>query len=649
MVIRQKLIILTAIFLPICFPVTPILSGEDVIEASSQVESETAEQSVEQAEVLFSQGKLIEAIKFLKKIEESSDNPDDHLEIAKIYNALQDGIAAEVAVDRALELGADADAARVYKARSLLIQRKFQTALALFRALDIPESLKAVALQTQAEAFFGAGEYEAARSTFSVVLENDPNNLEALKGMAHVALQTGNLAAAKTIAERAKTLSADDTMVYYILGSVRRFEGNVTEAESLLKRSIEIFPQNILSLLELATIDIARNNFEGANTLLDQVYELYPEHPQAIYLSAQIEALKGEYVEAEILLIKLSQFASVYPPVSHLYGIVAYRLENYSTAINNLRSFLDAVPSHREARLILADSLKKRALFREALDVLELLITDDAKDFDALMLAASLASSAGRTNEGLKYLLRASNLNKIGDASGQAQSIDKKLVYSNFLAGNYETAETILKQLQTGNQASTDISERVNDLIILVNIQLKKGAFQDALKTANDLIEIAPENHEAHNLIGGVYLKMRDGASALAAYSKAIELSGTYVIARRNRALLLLQKRDLDAAADDLSEVLTQQPEDIRARAILGRIELLRENYSQAINNLEVARSVYPGSLDIAVDYVEALTLGGYTSKAMSEAQKIKNARFDNKNKALLSRFDKIFAVLSDG
>ena len=184
------------------------MSIVDVASAQDSAVSraELSQPSLAGARALFSEGKIQEAIQLLKALEEISEDPSTHLEIASIYNDLQDGIAAEIAVERAIELGADLDTARVYKAKALLTQGKFQTTLALFRAFEIPDALKNEGLQTQAESFFGAGDYKAAQQTFLKVLDGDPDNLEALKGLAHVALQTGNLEAAKNIADKANTI-----------------------------------------------------------------------------------------------------------------------------------------------------------------------------------------------------------------------------------------------------------------------------------------------------------------------------------------------------------------------------------------------------------------------------------------------------------
>jgi tetratricopeptide (TPR) repeat protein len=614
----------------------PVIALQDEKPIIAEADIKT----VSVAEALFAEGKLLEAIQYLKALEQESEKPGDHLKIAEMYNALQDGIAAEVAVDRAIELGADLNAARVYKARSLLIQRKFQTALALFRALDIPEALYETGQQTKGEAFFGAGDYEAASNTFRSVLENDPNNLEALKGLAHVALQTGNLSSAKKIAERARDLNPEDTLVYYILGSVSRIKNDNNNARTLLNQSVALFPQNILSLLELAAIEVAEQQFEEADILLDKVYELYPEHPQAVYLSAQIQALKGDYVEAEILLIKLAQYADIYPPVNHLYGIVAYRLENYSTAIANLQSFLRSVPSHRETRLVLADSLKKRELFREALDVLAPLVSkENTQDFDALMLAATVASSAGKADDGLKYLLKASKVTEKEDKEKDDQLIKRKLAYSNYLAGNFETAESLIKQIQ--NESAHDVAslEWRQDLMVLANIQLKKGDYLTALKTSQTLAQAMPKSYEAYNLMASAHSYLGQNARAIEFYTKAVELNNTYTTARRNRALLYLKEKDLNATTADLYAVLKLEPEDTRSRAMLGRVELLNENYNQAINNLEIAIAAFPGSLDVSLDYVEALYKAGYASKALNEIQKIQEEQVQSAKPVLLKRY----------
>jgi putative PEP-CTERM system TPR-repeat lipoprotein len=631
-----------------------LLSQMSIVDVASAQDSavsraELSQPSLAGARALFSEGKIQEAIQLLKALEEISEDPSTHLEIASIYNDLQDGIAAEIAVERAIELGADLDTARVYKAKALLTQGKFQTTLALFRAFEIPDALKNEGLQTQAESFFGAGDYKAAQQTFLKVLDGDPDNLEALKGLAHVALQTGNLDAAKNIADKANTIDENDTLVHYILGAVSRFQGDMTAARASLTKSIEIFPQNVLSLMELAAIEVAEGQYEAADQVLDQVYGLYPEHPQAIFISAQIEALKGEYNEAEVLLIKLANYAEAYPPVYYLRGIVAFRLGNYSTAASNLQNFLDVVPAHRETRLVLADSLKNRRLYREALDTLMPIVgNEQSEDFDALMLAASVASSAGNADDGLKYLMRASQINEASGKGVVDKAIDKKLVYSNFLAGNFETAEKLLRQIQTDDNAEGNPEDTKQDLVILANIQMRKQEYDQALTTVQNLIEIAPDDHEAFNLLAGVHSRLGQVENAIEAYSKAISLNGDYTVAIRNRALMQLRLGKLADASKDLSLVLEKQPEDVRARAIIGRVELLQKNYSVAARHLEVAADTYPESYDVRVDYIDALYNAGYVSKALAEAEKVRKARFASRSDVLEKRFMVLWQEISE-
>jgi tetratricopeptide (TPR) repeat protein len=92
------------------------------------------------------------------------------------------------------------------------------------------------------------GEQEGAIQLLKIVLDATPATdmdarVHVLTRMAHVSLETGNLASAESISERALSLQPEDPRALLVLAEVRRLQGKPSDSVQLLRQSYKSLPQ----------------------------------------------------------------------------------------------------------------------------------------------------------------------------------------------------------------------------------------------------------------------------------------------------------------------------------------------------------------------------------------------------------------------
>lgn len=87
-----------------------------------------------------------------------------------------------------------------------------------------------------------------------------------------------------------------------------------------------------------------------------------------------------------------------------------------------------------------------------------------------------------------------------------------------------------------------------------------RGRRQEALWHASRAVELAPEDADAHNLLGVIYRAMEDRAGAERAYRDALGIDPTHALARSNLALLTLGRVGTEKVMAGLREAAASDP-----------------------------------------------------------------------------------------
>jgi Flp pilus assembly protein TadD len=101
------------------------------------------------------------------------------------------------------------------------------------------------------------------------------------------------------------------------------------------------------------------------------------------------------------------------------------------------------------------------------------------------------------------------------------------------------------------------------------------GRRQEALLHARRAVELAPDDADAHNLLGVVHRALEDRDSAELAYREALSIDPTHALARSNLALLTLGRAGTEEVMAGLREAAASDPQQAAIHRSMALIEVL--------------------------------------------------------------------------
>jgi len=147
-------------------------------------------------------------------------------------------------------------------------------------------------------------EHDQARDEFHRALVLDPNQTDAMSGLARLSVLNGDLA-----------------------GAIRWEQ-----------RALAIDPHAAGRLYNLGIYMFHIGDLEGAQSAFEQVLTLVPDHPEASYLLAQIHLIRGDEHLAEARMQALNDFASDLETVRVMQAKYHAQLGRFEVAMNYLRT-----------------------------------------------------------------------------------------------------------------------------------------------------------------------------------------------------------------------------------------------------------------------------------------------------------------------
>ena len=538
--------------------------------------------------------------------------------LAEAYILDGAGISAEAALNRARGLGADYASVALLLAKSKLLQGEPRLALSTLQGLPVEGIERAKARVIMADAQMALGQFSSARSFYEEAEQLDPENFQPTLGLARIEMQENDLDGARVFALKAEEKAPAKTMVQYTLGLLDRYQGVADQGRARYEKAIELYAGNVLARLELANLEIIAGNLEAAEQQLDVVFANSKDNSQANYLTAIILAQRGQFTEAHSLMNKAVGAIRDYIPGLYVRAMIAFEVGAYELSIDALKRVLLARPANRRARLTLAASYLNIEQPGPALQVLEPMISSGKADPETLTIASAAAAEVGRYEMAERYLAVAKKrAEQAGQESGKVvDGFTTRLALAQFTAG---------KQAQGISTLAASITNDVSDierLSVLASLQHQSGDLTGAEASALRLTTAAPARAVGYNLLGTIRFSQRRYDEAYDYYSQAIERRDDYFTAWRNRGLSALNLKRYDEAEADLKRVLAVQPNDARAKAMLGRVYLETDRPEEAVPQFAEARRSFGTSPDLLVDLSIARARAGQTAQAIRDARR---------------------------
>ena len=488
-----------------------------------------------------------------------------HLALARAALMLDEGVAAEASLRRALDSGIDPSRTHSLMAHSILQQGDPRRAL--IEANKAPASDRLYALRVRTRAYTAGGNLAAARQAVLAAIQLAPQSADAWTELGRFRFNAGDLAGAIEASAKAVDLDPGNTDALILRGELVRTQYGLVAALPWFEAALKRDPYRHAALIQYAATlgDAGRTHEMLAVTR--RAMEVRPRSPQALYLQAVLAARADEFDLASDLLDRAGSGIAQLPGTLLLGGSIDLAQRRYERAIEKLRGLVSLQPMNITARKLLATALLQSDASKNGIDVLRPMVARGDADAYSLTLAA-------RAYE------------RIGQRDAAAAYFDRAAVPASRDAAWFSPDDT-LPELSTAVARAAPDDPRAT--IPLLRGLIDNGQRDAALAKAQDIARRNPGAPAAQLIVGDTLMLLGRPADAVAPYKAAASL-------RFDEPAMLRLVEALDRsgqrqqASSTLALFLSQNPLNLAALRLSARWQAAAGDYDAAIDSLETVR-----------------------------------------------------------
>lgn len=279
---------------------------------------------------------------------------DDLIGQAKQALAQGDGIAAEVALRRALSAGAPREAVAAYMGEALLVQDAPEKARGWLEPGRFTPASAGWGFRMLARLERSEGNLPAAGRAFDRAMAVTPRDAAMWGEIGRLRYVGGEHMLAIDAADYALKLDPDNVRALEFQGQIARDRDGLTAGLPWFERALKRSPRDLSVLGEYAATlgDLGQAKKMLATTRL--MLSIEPGNPRAYFLQAILAARAGKIELARGLLARTRDKFEDVPAGQLLEGLLEMRAGNYRLAAEALAKLARAQPGNAAARLLLA-------------------------------------------------------------------------------------------------------------------------------------------------------------------------------------------------------------------------------------------------------------------------------------------------------
>jgi len=513
------------------------------------------------------------------------DNPDIHIELAKVYLRLGNFASAEAEEREAGHDGGDDDEVAPLLAQTMLLENKMSQLLEQISPGTRTPRAEATVRLSLGLAHLALREYSQAEPLLADAVRLDPDSWRAKLALARLDMLKGDAAEAKRQIAEAAAKYPDIPDVLRLQGEMLRSSGDTAGALAIFDKILAKQPQDLSTLNSRANILISEGKLDDAQRDVDRALSVSPNNIAAIYLDALLMAKKGSLDKADDLLTKLSPAFTNLPSGYFLQATVKYALGQYEQAEASLGKYLARYPNQPAATRLLATIALRKNDRDTAISLLKPVTDANPSDVASVNLLARAYVAAGKKDEAVK-LYEAAASAKPDDQMTQTSAA---LMQMRFGDANEGLAD--LEKI-AGTDAGADIA---TPLLVLGDLQ--SGNLDKAAATAEAMVKRKPDDAVAQNLLGSVRVAQDKLPEAEAIFSGLIKSDPNFLAARRNLARVYLRMNRFDDSRKTWLDLLQRNSGDEDAVMGLADLAVAQQDVKGAVDWLTKARAAAPKDL----------------------------------------------------
>ena len=473
-----------------------------------------------------------------------------------------DVVAAKVELEKAMELGHDANAVVPMLAKTLLLTRQSKKLLEGLgqRELSQPQAI-ADLKTTLALARQMAGDSARSEAELQAALKADPRFAPARILHARNLARAGEFDASLAILNDVIAIDPARFEAIHIKGEIllgaKNDEAGATAAfEAAIARS----PKHVPSHGALISNALRKHDAADAKQRLNDLKKAVPNHPQTLYFESQLALLGNDVVLARERMQQLLRVAPDDVRALQLSAVIETRLGALTLAETRLVKALTIDPTSEPARIFLAQNQVRAGEFAKALASIAPVLQGRAPPVAAIGVAAEANLHSGNNKLAAELFERAAKANP------QDVRYRTALALGRIARGGAERGFAELEAI-----AAADDSVFAD--MALITERLRVGQLDAALGAADRMVKKSPQTALPHFIRGRVMLQRKDTSGARASFEAAIAADGAYMPAVTSLADLDVADGKVDAAIRRFEAVLVADTKSGRARLAIADLK----------------------------------------------------------------------------
>ena len=344
-----------------------------------------------------------------------------------------------------------------------------------------------------------------------------------------------------------------------------------------LERAIKDFSektknQYLPAIFELGRIYYEAGDYKEALEQLALIKEKDPRYDETQFYIAVAQEFLGQNDKSVATLEKLAPQLPLYEVYNNI-GVMLIRQRKYPEAINHLKPASDAAPRDTDTLFNLGYAYFLAKDYANAIETLKREIEKRPSDGEAFYILSKAQAAAGdqagateSSNQAKKLLAAFAQWETKGIPSVARTK-------TTFSKANYYRYKRDKDERLTADTVGSSQPPQVDQLFESARNAFYAGRDEEALASLGKLLQTAPQNHEAHLLMGRVYERRGDFDRAVNALKAAVfwnpKLVGAHVLLGR----IAVFKNDCAAAQASLAKAMQAAPGDQDVQALKLSIE----------------------------------------------------------------------------
>ena len=465
-----------------------------------------------------------------------------------------DASAAEIELNKAVDLGLRSDEVQVALARAQLDKGEADKVISRFGSL----TLASPKMQAELRAVVGMAQLarnhiDDARKAFTEALALDSADATANLGLARIAASQKDFTQAMSRVDAVLGASPSSLEALMLKGNLLEAQGQSEPAEKAYRDAIQVAPHQVAPRLSLIALLVNNHLVDKATTEVDALEKMAPKDVRTSYGKALLLVEERKFAAAKEAILQVLKVAPNHLPSLMLAGTAAMETGAYPEAESYLRKAAYQAPDAIGPKRLLVSNYLRMGKPDLALSEVKELLPKAAQDPNVLALAGEAYLANGDGANALRYYEEANSL-----APGNA-AVQTRLAEIRYASGDRARA---IKELESASASHPDFYQP--DLA-LITTYLRQRQPDKALEALVTLEKKQPNNPLTYNLRGLALILKRDIAGARASFEHALQLQPSYMPAVINLANLDLRDKNIDAAKKRYEAVLQKEPHNEQA------------------------------------------------------------------------------------